>query len=244
MSELVVYERACIALAEAKRVDEVLEIYSRTAAVRAYAAQSKNRTLELDAVEIRLRATRRLGQLLNAILEDGHVERGLPKPNTPLSERHLLKIVAKDCGVHYNLAITARKMAAITDAHYAKLIAEWRQRCLDENKVNMQLLPREQQPRDLREQEPEPPKPKGPLDNYWLAAGHGFIGDCFCSDIDGLILKLADEIKVLMAVRERMGDIEQLSAVTKERLTIRNVVSNAQLLAILQSLNIDYREAA
>jgi hypothetical protein len=60
------YDSACRALADARSVDEVKDILDESVAMRAYAKQIKNRSLEADAVVIRMRATRRLDQLRQA----------------------------------------------------------------------------------------------------------------------------------------------------------------------------------
>ena len=53
---LVHYNAACVALAAAKSTDEVKDWRDKAEAMRAYAHQSKNRQLEIDAAEIRIRA--------------------------------------------------------------------------------------------------------------------------------------------------------------------------------------------
>lgn len=63
-NQVLLYDRACRAIAEATKMDEVKEWKDRAAAYQEYARQAKNKEMEKQAKEIRLRATRRMGQLL------------------------------------------------------------------------------------------------------------------------------------------------------------------------------------
>ena len=66
MTQLVKYEAACRAVAEAVSIDEAKEFRDQSEAMRAYAKQAKNKQLEVQAAEIRIRAERRIGELMAA----------------------------------------------------------------------------------------------------------------------------------------------------------------------------------
>lgn len=135
------YSAACRALAEAKAVDEVREISAQADAIRAYAKQSKNKQLEVDAAEIRIRATRRLGELM-AAQEDtvGLSKGGRPKTglkNNPVSEERAQDTPPSlsEAGIDKNLANRARTYAAVPEAKFEELLKDKRER--DNARVTM-----------------------------------------------------------------------------------------------------------
>jgi hypothetical protein len=67
MTDLVVYDRMCSAIAECHRVDEVKELHNKARALEIYAKQAQNLDAEQRAREIRLRAERRTGELLKEL---------------------------------------------------------------------------------------------------------------------------------------------------------------------------------
>jgi N6-adenosine-specific RNA methylase IME4 len=125
LPSLVRYDAACRAVAEARTVDEAKDIRDKAIAMQAYARQAKNRDLEADALEIRMRATRRLDQLRQAQkdsvgLNAGRLRRGLS--DNPRDERPTLA----SQGIDKNLAHNARKLGALSDEDFERLVAEAR----------------------------------------------------------------------------------------------------------------------
>lgn len=131
------YDAACRAVAEAKTVDDVREISAQAEAVRAYAKQAKNKQMELDAAEIRIRAERRLGEIMEAQRQTvganvgGRPEKtGLGK--NPVSGR-TTRVEEKpaslaEAGIDKNLAHRARTYAAVPKEEFEQLLTKKRQR--------------------------------------------------------------------------------------------------------------------
>jgi hypothetical protein len=76
VDSLAFYEAACAAIKAAATADAAKGITDQAEAVRVYARQAGNRDLELNASEIRIRAERRLGEIIlekkaNGILHNG-----------------------------------------------------------------------------------------------------------------------------------------------------------------------------
>src|SRR5262249_53054370 len=118
------YANARRALAEARRVDEVKNIRDKMVALRAYAQQAKDREMEADAIEIRMRATRRLDELRRA--QKATV--GLTKGG---GGKHGRKRVAekptlKDAGIDKNLAHEGRKLCALSEQEFEQKVTEAR----------------------------------------------------------------------------------------------------------------------
>jgi len=129
----VLYDSACRALAEARAVDEVKDIRDKAVALAAYAKQANNRTLEADAVEIRMRATRRLGQLIEQQKQTVGLAKGskgqlrgrngsggvviTPPENLPTLESQ---------GIDKNLAKQARRLAALPEEKFQEAISNAR----------------------------------------------------------------------------------------------------------------------
>lgn len=125
--KLVRYDAACRALAAAKSTDEVKRIRDSAAALRAYAKQAKNKQLEIDAAEIRIRAERRVGELMAAQRQSiGLSEGGRPKKTGSKSDP--VSPTLTDAGIDKHLADRARKLAAVPAPEFEQQIGKWRAR--------------------------------------------------------------------------------------------------------------------
>ena len=122
---LVRYDRACRALAEARSVDEVKDIRDKAVAMAAYAKQAKNRDLEAHAIEIRMRATRRLDQLRQAQKETVGLSvgtRGSRIKGARVDEKPTLA----SQGIDKNLAAQARVLGKLSDAEFEEEVTKAR----------------------------------------------------------------------------------------------------------------------
>jgi hypothetical protein len=70
-TELVRYDAMCRAIEAAHAVDEVKDIRDKARAIEMYARQAQNTDAERQAIEIRVRAERKCGELLASQVEHG-----------------------------------------------------------------------------------------------------------------------------------------------------------------------------
>jgi hypothetical protein len=126
------YDEASAALAEAKAVDEAKGILVTTAALCANAKQAKNRDLEADAIEIRMRPTRRLDELRRAQKETlglnsgaaGGGEKDGPR-ESPVNPRDLRPTLSSQ-GIDKHLAHAARVLGEPSEEKFEEKDADAR----------------------------------------------------------------------------------------------------------------------
>lgn len=127
---LIKYEAACRALAECKSIDEVKSWADKSAAMQAYARMAKDKTMEVDAAEIRIRAERRLGEMLAAQKADGGLNSGKLKqgPAVVCDDHGKTALKLADAGISKDLSSRAQKLAAVPEAEFESEVAEWKDR--------------------------------------------------------------------------------------------------------------------
>lgn len=132
MSALVKYEAAKVALAEAKAVDEVKHIHDVSAAMKAYAIQAKDKQLEIDASEIRIRAERRLGEMIRAQKESvglatGGEHGGRPKIDGTRAEPSNQRPTLAQAGIDKKLSARSQAIASIPESDFEETLADHRE---------------------------------------------------------------------------------------------------------------------
>lgn len=133
MTDLVPYDQARIMLAEAKAVDDVKTILDKAVAMKEYARRAADRTMEIDAAEIRFHAERRLGQMITAQketvgLNQGRAGAGRPVLGTAETEvpKPDQRPTLPEVGISHKLSAHAQKMAAVPPAEFQARIDAWR----------------------------------------------------------------------------------------------------------------------
>lgn len=126
MTELVRYEAARAALAEAHRVDDVKSIRDKAVAMQEYARQAKDGQLIEWATEIRLRAERRAGELLAGMAMTG--ERRSRGGDSEGSTAQLSKL--SDLGVTKTQSSRWQKLGAMDDKAFEARVAAVKQQAV------------------------------------------------------------------------------------------------------------------
>ncbi len=117
MKMLVNYDAARKALAEAATIDEAKGFRDKALAMEAYAFQAKDAELVAMAIEIKRRATRRIGELMAELKAVGNLSKGTQGSRVK-GARVDEKPTLADQGINKNLADSARKLAAMPEAKF------------------------------------------------------------------------------------------------------------------------------
>ncbi len=96
--------------------------------MRSYARQAKNRQLEVDAAEIRMRAERRLGELIVAQKETVGLGQPGVKPQLSAHGEPNRRATLADAGIDKKLSSRAQKLAAVPEEKFEGMMGEWRER--------------------------------------------------------------------------------------------------------------------
>lgn len=122
MSNLVKYNAARIALAEAHQVDEVKDIRDKSEAMAAYARQAKDKEMLVWVTEIKVRAERRAGQLLAEMPKNQGTKGQLAGGNTIVPPENYVKTLA-DLGISKNESSRWQKLAGVSDEKFEHAVA-------------------------------------------------------------------------------------------------------------------------
>jgi N6-adenosine-specific RNA methylase IME4 len=143
LSEVLKYDEACRMLAEAAAVDEVLDMRSKADALRIYARQAKNRDMEINAAQIRVRAERRLGEMLIQQRESVGLATGaagIGKAASAVPEEYSTQpMTLAEVGIDRKLSSRAQRIAEIGPVRFEALMAMMREQA-GEGRVIVDVL--------------------------------------------------------------------------------------------------------
>jgi N6-adenosine-specific RNA methylase IME4 len=119
-TSLVNYDAARSALQKAHRVDEVKSIRDKAEAIRVYARQANDTEMQNWAVEIKLRAERRAGELIKQQQDIGALaskEKGRPRKCREVT-------TLKSVGISRDQSAKWQKLAAVPEPKFEQIVAE------------------------------------------------------------------------------------------------------------------------
>jgi len=122
------YDAACRAVAAARTVDVAKGLRDEAEAMRVLARAANNRQLEIDCAEIRVRAERRLGELLIAAKHAGQVRKGrvAGERSADADRVDAGRVTLAAVGIDRKLSMTAQRLAAIEAAAFEAMVAQMR----------------------------------------------------------------------------------------------------------------------
>lgn len=222
--QLVLYEAARRALAEANRVDEVKGIRDQAEAMRAYARQASDHLLQNMASEIRLRAERRLGELLVETRESGARD---PGGRGRIESRPTIQLA--DLGITPDQSSKWQKIATIPEPEFESLIS--RANATGEELTTAKVLRQVETARRKATPAPEPEVKE--LVRRWLRAARKFpdanrLGQLYLSlwaaedrgeDVTGYRQELGfasrtlGELMIRLAAEIEMGGCREMSGI-------------------------------
>lgn len=120
------YDMGCRALAQAKTLEEVLDVHDKAAAMAEYFRRANERAPLMDLLELRTDAARRFGEMVGETKAAiGLAKGGRPaKEPVPTSEQVSPKLA--DLGTTRKFSSYAQKIAALPEREYKKRKAQWR----------------------------------------------------------------------------------------------------------------------
>jgi N6-adenosine-specific RNA methylase IME4 len=125
MGELALYDAARSALSSALRIDEVQQVRDQAERMRLYARQANDRGLMADAMEIQLRAERRLGELLIEAKAQGQIVAHRHKR----SEGEQFPVVRlAEAGIGRKLSMKAQQLAEVPEAAFETVLERAREK--------------------------------------------------------------------------------------------------------------------
>lgn len=124
---LIKYEAARTALAAANSVDEVKQIKDKAEAIRSYAKQARDFDMANWAAEIRIRAERKLGEMIKAQKESGGMNKGAQGAG---SNQHVVRShdesapKLSDLGITHSMSSRAQAIADVPEDEFEATISE------------------------------------------------------------------------------------------------------------------------
>lgn len=116
---LALYDAMCTAIAECVRVDEAKDIRDKAVALEAYYKQARNLDAEREAANVRLRAERRVGELLKSLARaeprTANLMRGDQAPNVAPTDAREPSPYAVALDAHGMSRQTASRFQALAD---------------------------------------------------------------------------------------------------------------------------------